>query len=87
MLALTLALFFCLHSAIAQEHEEDGKLEHVVATDNISGVSLLLANLYNNERLLYALAVTFMMATLGIIVGQATDFLLKVLGIKRPRKH
>jgi hypothetical protein len=55
----------------------------MVATDNISG-GLLLANLYNNERLLYALAVTFMMTR--HYMGQATDFLLKVLGIKG-RKH
>jgi len=63
-------------------HGETGTLEHVVSLEGKSGLSLLLAELYNDNRLLYALVVTATMAFLGAVVAQVTEFVLKLAGIK-----
>jgi hypothetical protein len=63
-------------------HGETGTLEHVVSLEGKTGLSLLLAELYNDNRLLYALVVTATMAFLGAVVAQITEFVLKLMGIK-----
>lgn len=63
-------------------HDETGKLEHVVTLEGKTGVSLLMARWYNENRLLYALVVTATMAVLGIVVGQVTELMLKLFGVK-----
>ena len=70
-------------TVIAGEHGEDGKLEHVVTTDNKTGISLFLADLYNNHRFLYSLFVTMTMAILGMVVALVTEVGLKLLGVKK----
>jgi hypothetical protein len=62
--------------------EETGKLEHQVTLEGKSGANLLLARWYNENRLLFALAVTATMAVLGIVVGQVTEFALRVMGVR-----
>ena len=63
-------------------HGDTGTLEHVVSLEGKTGLSLLLAELYNDNRLLYALVVTATMALLGAVVAQITEFILKMIGIK-----
>lgn len=63
-------------------HGDTGTLEHVVSLEGKTGLSLLLAELYNDNRLIYALVVTATMAFLGAIVAQLTEFVLKMMGIK-----
>ena len=63
-------------------HGDTGQLEHVVSLEGKTGLNLMLAELYNEDRLLYALVVTVTMAVLGIVVGQITEMILKLLGIK-----
>ncbi|UCG52900.1 MAG: hypothetical protein JSW58_04910 [Candidatus Latescibacterota bacterium] len=63
-------------------HDEEGKLEHVVSLEGKSGVNLILARWYNENRVLYALVVTATMALLGIVVGQVTEWVLKLVGVK-----
>ncbi len=66
----------------AEGHEEAGDLEHKVDLENKSGINLIIAKLYNDNRLLFALAVTVTMAAVGIIIGQVTGVLLRLLGLK-----
>ena len=68
--------------AIAGGGEETGKLEHTVSLEGKSGASLLLARWYNENRLVYALVVTATMAILGIVVGQITEFTLRLIGVR-----
>jgi hypothetical protein len=87
ILAVFLTASFALVSvsvlAIASDGgEETGKLEHVVSLEGKTGASLLLAKWYNEDRLIYALVVTATMALLGIIVGQVTEFALRLLGVR-----
>jgi hypothetical protein len=68
--------------AIAGGGEDTGKLEHKVSLEGKTGANLLLARWYNENRLVYALVVTATMAVLGIVVGQITEFTLKILGVR-----
>lgn len=69
--------------ALASGGEEPATaLEHRVSTSNLSGSNLLLANLYNDNRLLYAALTTFAMALLGVIIAFGVDLLLGRLGLK-----
>ena len=63
-------------------HEDAGKLERVVPLEGKSGINLLLATWYNENRLLFALVTTATMAILGIVVGQITESVLKLVGVK-----
>jgi len=64
-------------------HGEDVAISETVDTAGKSGVGLFLANLYNDQRLLYALLVTGTMAVLGMFVAQVADLVLRVLGAQR----
>jgi len=76
-------LLFCFSPAYAEgDHGDSGSLEHKVPVDNKSGVNLWLAVLYNDHRFLFALVVTFSMAIMGIIVGYASNVVLKRIGLK-----
>ena len=68
--------------AIAGGGEEAGKLEHKVSLEGKTGANLLLARWYNENRLVYALVVTATMAVLGIVVGQITEFTLRIMGVR-----
>lgn len=63
-------------------HDEAGELEHVVSLEGKTGVNLLMAKWYNENRLLYAGVVTAVMAILGIVVGQITELALRLMGTK-----
>lgn len=77
-----LVLFICPAVILAGDHEETGKLEHKVDVENQSGVNLVIATLYNENRLLFALVVTATMAVVGVIIGQVAGVFLKLVGLK-----
>jgi len=72
----------CPVLVFAGGHEDTGDLDHKVDLENQSGINLVIAKLYNDHRLLFALAVTVTMAVVGIIIGQVTGVLLRILGLK-----
>ncbi len=63
-------------------HEDAGDLDYKVDIENQSGINLIIAKLYNDHRLLFALVVTATMAVVGIIIGQVTGVLLRFVGLK-----
>ena len=56
-------------------------LDHKVDTTNLSGVNLWIADMYNNNRLMYAIVVTLVMAILGTTMAFGTDLVLKMFGM------
>ncbi len=70
-------------TAAAGGHGDTGELEHKITTADKTGINLLLAQLYNDHRLVYSLVVTLTMAFLGIVVALATELLLKLLGARK----
>ncbi len=82
-LSLILYLIFVIlqpYSALA--HGGEGEpIPDQVSLENLSGITLWLAQLYNDEKLLFALLVTFSMGIIGIILGFLTDIVLKIFGL------
>jgi hypothetical protein len=78
-------LFTCAYSTSYAISETGGKQETAISkkidTKNLSGVNLWIADLYNNDRLLYAIVVTLIMALLGSVMAFGTDLVLKYFGI------
>jgi ABC-type phosphate/phosphonate transport system permease subunit len=79
---ITVIALFYPTVVFAGGHEDTGDLDYKVDLENKSGINLIIANLYNDHRLLFALAVTVTMAVVGIIIGQVTSVLLRLLGLK-----
>ena len=61
--------------------KEEKSLNVVIDTKDLSGVNLWIVNLYNNDRILYAIVVTLVMATLGSVMAFGTDMILKYFGM------
>ncbi|MGC8595731.1 MAG: hypothetical protein ACP5US_05685 [Candidatus Kryptoniota bacterium] len=66
-------------------HKQEGSFENRVNTDKLSGVEYIIANIYNNNRLMYAIIVTLVMAILGTVMSYLTDLVLKALGLEVSR--
>ena len=86
IIALILFLFViacALNNSYASEvgGKEVTSLDHKVDTKNLSGINLWIAELYNNNRLMYAIVVTLVMATLGTTMAFGTDLVLKMFGM------
>ena len=81
-IAAAVAIILYPACAFADGHEDTGSLDHKVDVENQSGINLMIATLYNDNRLLFALAVTFTMAIVGIIIGQVTGIILRLVGLK-----
>jgi ABC-type phosphate/phosphonate transport system permease subunit len=90
VLIITAAIFVSLSMVVPRaaraDEEAAGTLDHTVSLEGKSGFSLFLAKLYNEHRLLYALVVTCTMALLGIAVAMVTDFILKLMGLRKARR-
>jgi ABC-type Fe3+ transport system permease subunit len=80
IMLLILVIMICL-PVFAQEHEEGGKLEYRASTEGVSGFSLILVNLYNDHRLVYAVVSTLSMAILGGLIAVLVDFILARFGL------
>jgi ABC-type phosphate/phosphonate transport system permease subunit len=83
LIALVALAALLVTPVLAGGHGETSQLEHVVTEKGKSGISLSLAQLYNQQRFLYAVVVTLTMAVLGMVVAQVTELVLKLLGAKR----
>jgi len=80
--SLLYILFLFIPSYIALAGGAEGEpIPNTVKLDNLSGFSLWLAQLYNDEKLLFALLVTASMGVIGYIIGFLTDLVLKILGL------
>ncbi len=78
-------LFSCAYSTSYASGETGNKdepaLSKKIDTKDLSGINLVIANLYNNDRILYAVVVVVVMALLGSIMAFGTDLVLKYFGM------
>ena len=83
LLLICIAIAFAFNNSYASEvgGKEVTSLDHKVDTTNLSGVNLWIANLYNNNRLMYAIVVTLVMAVLGTTMAFGADLILKMFGM------
>ena len=83
---LIFCFIFCWAYSNSYAYSEvGGKQETAISkkidTKDLSGINLWIANLYNNDRILYAVVVTLVMATLGSVMAFGTDRVLKYFGM------
>ena len=65
--------------------KQETTINKKIDTKNMSGVNLWIADLYNGDKLLYAVVVTLVMAALGSIMAFGTDLVLKHFGMNVTR--
>lgn len=65
--------------------KEETALNVVIDTSDLTGINLWIAEMYNNDRTLYAIVVTLVMAALGSIMAFGTDLILKKFGMNVTR--
>ncbi len=65
--------------------KEESPLNMVIDTKDLTGVNLWIAELYNDDKTLYAIVVTLVMASLGSIMAFGTDLILKRFGMNVTR--
>jgi hypothetical protein len=65
--------------------KEQAVLNVVIDTKDLTGVNLWIAEMYNNDRTLYAIVVTLVMATMGSVMAFGTDLVLKRFGMNVTR--
>jgi len=84
-LLLLVFLFSCAYTNTYANSETGGKevttLNKKIDTKDLSGINLWIANLYNDNKLLYAVVVTLVMAILGSVLAFGTDLVLKYFGM------
>lgn len=81
MLLLYLSFIF-IPSYLALAHGGEGEpIPDKVPLDKLSGITLWLAQLYNDDKLLFALLVIVIMVIVGLILGVLTDLFLKIFGM------
>ena len=67
---------------LASGGEPATALDYHVNTAGLSGTNLILGNLYNDHRVLYAAVTTVAMASFGIAIAFVVDAVLGRLGLK-----
>ncbi len=65
--------------------KEEAVLNVVIDTKDLTGVNLWVAEMYNNDKTLYAIMVTLVMASMGSIMAFGTDLILKRFGMSVSR--
>lgn len=68
--------------ASGEGHGDTEELKYEVDLEGKTGFNLFLAEIYNNNRLYYALVVTVTMAVLGMMVALITEQVLRVIGVR-----
>ena len=63
-------------------HGDTEELKYEVDLEGKTGFNLFLAEIYNNNRLYYALVVTVTMAVLGMTVALITEQVLRLIGVR-----
>ncbi|MBM2815248.1 MAG: hypothetical protein HW421_2010 [Ignavibacteria bacterium] len=91
-LLLMLLFIFCLSIFINPQDVISGggggkepEIIIKISTAGLSEFNKWWVDLYNDHRLLYALAVTGTMLSLGVIIGFGTDLILSLFGFKTTR--
>jgi hypothetical protein len=82
ILPAVLFFLFADFSMLLAGGKAEGELAIKVPTDNLSGISLWIVGLYNDDRALYSIIVLLTMAGIGIIIALIADFILKLLGLE-----
>ena len=88
LLSMSLGL---LSSAVSKTYggemggKEEKALNVVIDTKDLTGVNLWIAEMYNNDRTLYAIVVTLVMAIMGSVMAFGTDLILKRFGMSVSR--
>jgi hypothetical protein len=89
LLSLSLSLLSSVYSKTLAGGDIGGKeetaLNVVIDTKDLSGVNLWIAEMYNNDRTLYAIVVTLVMAIMGSVMAFGTDLILKRFGMSVSR--
>ena len=62
--------------------KDESALTHKISTQGLSIFNKWWADMYNDQRIVYALCVTGIMLCLGVIIGFGTDYILKLFGFK-----
>jgi hypothetical protein len=62
--------------------KEEGVIPDKIDTTAMSGLTLFIVGLFNDQRLYFALFVTVTMAVVGISIAFLTDIILKSLGLQ-----
>jgi hypothetical protein len=73
------------YSASETGGKEETALNIKIDTKDLSGINLWVAEMYNDDRLLYAIFVTLVMAALGSLMAFGTDLVLKSFGMSVTR--
>ncbi len=85
VLLLFCFILACAYSNTYASEGAGGKQEvainKTIDTKDLSGVNLWIAKLYNEDRIMYAVVVTLVMATLGSVMAFGTDLILKRFGM------
>src|SRR3990172_9502590 len=81
-LVASVAGFLLIPLSVLASEEPATALDYHVNTSTLTGSNLMLANLYNDHRVVYAAATTVGMAFFGIAIAFVVDGLLGKLGLK-----
>ncbi len=85
MLCCLFACFYTNSYAGEIGGKNETALSKKIDTKDLSGINLWIAELYNNDRILYAVIVTLVMASLGSIMAFGADLVLKYFGMNVSR--
>ena len=77
-MATVLAL---LRAGVLAAPPEEEVLTHVAHTENLTGFNLLVANLYNDDRLLFTLLAVGLTAVTGLVLGLIMDVIVGAIGL------
>jgi ABC-type phosphate/phosphonate transport system permease subunit len=74
---------YCSYTYATIQHggKQETALNKKIDTKDLSGINLWVADLYNNDRVLYAIVVTLVMAILGTVMAWGTDLVLRHFGM------
>lgn len=78
-------IFTCVYSnsyAIEiTDQKQETSIKKKIDTSHLAGINLWIAEVYNDNRFLYAIVVTLVMGVLGSLIAYGTDLLLRMMGI------
>jgi hypothetical protein len=61
---------------------EEAEIAAKASTDGLSGISLWLVNLYNEQRVLFSIVTLLTMGIVGISIAFITEIFLKIFGME-----
>lgn len=85
IISSSVIIFFFALEFLTGHHEsgEGGSIsESLPLPADVSGISAWIINLYNSNKVLFALCVTITMAIVGLILASLTELILRMLGLK-----